>query len=180
MSLTSEGLPVLPEETARRAHIMCPKGDLGLWRGDELSEVFHDHVFASLFPRRGQPAEAPWRWALVTVLQFVEGLSDRQAADAVRQRIDWTYALRLPLEDLGFDFSMLCEFRSRLLAGGGEQLLFEALLEHAKGRGWLKTRGRQRTASTHVLAAIQTLSRLEWVAETLRQALNTLAATLPD
>lgn len=109
MSLKSEGLPDIPEETARLAHIVCPKGDLCLWIGDELNEVFQDHVFASLFPRRGQPAEAPWRLALVTVLQFVEGLSDRQAADAVRKRIDWKYALRLPLEDLGFDFSILCE-----------------------------------------------------------------------
>lgn len=180
MSLKSEGLPTLPEETARLAHIVCPKGDLCLWIGDELSEVFQDHVFASLFPRRGQPAEAPWRLALVTVLQFVEGVSDRQAADAVRKRIDWKYALRLPLEDLGFDFSILCEFRNRLLAGGGEQLLFEALLEHAKTRGWLKARGRQRADSTHVLAAIQTLSRLECVAETLRQALNTLSAIIPE
>jgi transposase len=180
MSLKSEGLPALPEETARLAHIVCPKGDLCLWIGDELREVFQDHVFASLFPRRGQPAEAPWRRALVTVFQFVEGLSDRQAADAVRKRIDWKYALRLPLENLGFDFSMLCEFRSRLPAGGEEQLLFEALLDHAKARGWLKARGRQRTDSTHVLAAIQTLSRLEWVAETLRQARNVLSATLPD
>ena len=180
MSLKSEGLPALPEETARLAHIVCPKGDLCLWIGNELSEVFQDQVFASLFPRRGQPAEAPWRLALVTVLQFVEGLSDRQAADAVRKRIDWKYALRLPLEDLGFDFSLLCEFRGRLLAGGGEQLLFEALLAHAKARGWLKARGRQRTDSTHVLAAIQMLSRLECVAETLRQALNALSATIPD
>src|SRR5260370_31232021 len=180
MSLKSEGLPALPEETARLAHIICPKGDLCLWIGDELSEVFQDHVFASLFPRRGQPAEAPWRLALVTVLQFVEGLSDRQAADAVRKRIDWKYALRLPLEDLGFDFSILCEFRGRLLAGGGGQLLFDALLVHAKSRGWLKARGRQRTDSTHVLAAIQTLSRLECVAETLRSALNVLSATIPE
>lgn len=180
MSLKSEGLPALPEETARLAHMVCPKGDLCLWRGDELSEVFQDHVFASLFPRRGQPAEAPWRLALVTVLPFVEGLSDRQAADAVRKRIDWKYALRLSLENVGCDFSIRCEFRSRLLAGGGEPFLFEALLDHAKARGWLKARGRQRTASTHVLAAIQTLSRLECVAETLRQALHALSATLPE
>jgi transposase len=180
MSLKSEGLPAFPEETVRLAHIVCPKGDLCLWIGDELSEVFQDQLFASLFPRRGQPAEAPWRLALVTVLQFVEGLSDRQAADAVRKRIDWKYALRLPLEDLGFNFSVLCEFRGRLLAGGGEQLLFEALLEQAKARGWLKARGRQRTDSTHVLAAIETLSRLECVAETLRHALNILSAVVPD
>ncbi|GHO48743.1 hypothetical protein KSX_69060 [Ktedonospora formicarum] len=66
--------------------------------GDELSAVFCDDPFSSFFPRRGQPAKAPWRLAFVTVLQFVEGLSDRQAAEAVRTRIDWKYALRLELE----------------------------------------------------------------------------------
>ena len=76
----------------------------------------------------------------------------------------------LELEDQGFDFSVLSEFRARLVAGGAEQRLFEALLTHAKARGWLKARGRQRTDSTHVLAAIQSLSRLECVAETLRHA----------
>lgn len=170
MSLKPEPLPPIPEQTARLARMVCPKGSLCLWIGDELSAVFQDELFAALFPRRGQPAEAPWRLALVTVLQFVEGLSDRQAAEAVRTRIDWKYALRLELEDLGFDFSVLCEFRSRLLQGGGEALLFEKLLAHAKEQGWLKARGRQRTDSTHVLAAIETLSRLECVAETLRQA----------
>jgi transposase len=180
MSLKSEGLPAIPEETVRLAHIVCPKGDLCLWIGDELSQVFQDPLFASLFPRRGQPAEAPWRLALVTVLQFVEGLSDRAAADAVRKRIDWKYALRLELDDLGFDFSVLSEFRTRLVKGGGEQLLFDALLTHAKDQGWLKARGRQRTDSTHVLAAIETLSRLECVAETLRHALNVLASVVPE
>lgn len=151
-----------------------------LWIGEELSTVFQDELFVSCFPRRGQPAEAPWRLALVTVLQFVEGLSDRQAAEAVRTRIDWKFALHLELEDLGFDFSVLCEFRARLLQGNGEALLFEALLRYAKERGWLKARGRQRTDSTHVLAVIETLSRLECVAETVRQALNVLSATIPD
>jgi len=180
MSLKPEEVLPVPEETSRLAHIVCPKGALCLWIGDALKEVFQDALFTALFPRRGQPAEAPWRLALVTVLQFVEGLTDRQAADAVRTRIDWKYALRLPLEDQGFDFSVLCEFRTRLIAGGGEHLLFEALLEYAKGQGWLKARGRQRTDSTHVLAAIETLSRLECVAETLRHALNVLAVVVPD
>lgn len=170
MSLKPEPLPSIPEPTAHLARTVCPKGGLCIWMGDELSAVFCDDLFASFFSRRGQPAEAPWRLAFVTVLQFVEGLSDRQAAEAVRTRIDWKYALRLELEDLGFDFSVLCEFRARLLQGGGEALLFERLLIHAKERGWLKARGRQRTDSTHVLAAIQQLSRLECVAETLRHA----------
>src|SRR5215472_3373669 len=180
MSLKPKPIPPVPEATARLAQIVCPKGNLCLWIGEELSAVFQDELFASCFPRRGQPAEAPWRLALVTVLQFVEGLSDRQAAEAVRTRIDWKYALRLDLEDLGFDFSVLCEFRSRLLQGGGEALLFEKLLAHAKEQGKLKARGRQRTGSTHVLAAIETLSRLECVAETFRQALNVLSTTIPE
>ena len=116
---------------------------------------------------------------MVTVLQFAEGLTDRQAANAVRTRIDVKYALGLELEDQGFDFSVLSEFRARLVAGGAEQRLFEALLAHAKTRGWLKARGRQRTDSTHILAAIQGLSRLECVAETLRHALNALATVDP-
>lgn len=180
MSLKPEPLLPIPEATARLARIVCPKGGLCIWIGDELSTVFEDEQFASLFPRRGQPAEAPWRLALVTVLQFVEGLSDRQAAEAVRTRIDWKYALRLELEDLGFDFSVLCEFRAGLIQGGGEALVFEQLLAHAKEQGWVKARGRQRTDSTHVLAAIETLSRLECVAETFRHALNVLSATIPE
>jgi len=170
----------VPEATARLAQIVCPKGNLCLWIGEELSAVFQDELFASCFPRRGQPAEAPWRLVLVTVLQFVEGLSDRQAAEAVRTRIDWKYALHLELEDLGFDFSVLCEFRARLLQGNGEALLFETLVRYANERGWLKARGRQRTDSTHVLATIQTLSRLECVAETLRHALERTRCNHPS
>ena len=180
MCLKPEAIEAVPEETARLAHIVCPRGNLCIWMGDELGEVFQDELFAPLFPRRGQPAEAPWRLAMVTVLQFVEGLSDRQAANAVRTRLDWKYALHLELEDLGFHFSVLSEFRKRLVAGGGEHLLFEAMLRNAKARGWLNMRGRQRTDSTHVLAAIETLSRLECVGETLRHALNILATAVPE
>ncbi len=144
MSLKSQGMEPVPEETARLAHIVCPAENLCLLMRDELGEVFQDELFASLFPRRGQPAEAPWRLAMVTVLQFAEGLTDRQAANAVRTRIDVKYALSLELEDLGFDFSVLSEFRARVLAGGAEHRLFEALLTHARTRGWLKARGRQR------------------------------------
>ena len=136
MCLKSEGMEPVPEETARLARIVCRPGTLCLLMRDELGEVFQDELFTSLFPRRGQPAEAPWRLAMVTVLQFAEGLTDRQAANAVRTRIDVKYALGLELEDQGFNFSVLSEFRARLVAGGAEQRLFEALLTHAKTRGW--------------------------------------------
>jgi transposase len=130
---------------------------------DALGTFYDDERFADLFPDRGRPAETPWRLALVTVLQYAEGLADRQAADAVRGRIDWKYALGLELTDPGFDFSVLCEFRARLIAGGGESRLLEAMLETCKAHGLVKARTKQRTDSTHVLAAIRTLNRLELV-----------------
>ncbi len=175
-----EEIEPIPEETVQLARVVCPHDNLCLLLSDELGEVFQDTLFASLFPRRGQPAESPWRLAMVTVLQFAEGLSDRQAANAVRTRIDWKYALHLHLDDLGFHFSVLSEFRTRLITAGAERNLFDALLRHATTRGWLKMRGRQRTDSTHVLAAVQNLSRLECVGETLRHALNILATVAPQ
>ncbi len=80
----------------------------------------------------------------------------------------------------GVDHSVLCEFRGRLLQHGAAGRLLERLLDVARELGVLKARGRQRTDSTHVLAAIRTLNRLELVAETLRAALNAVAAVAPD
>jgi transposase len=118
--------------------------------------------------------------ALVTVLQFLEHLSDREAAEAVRARIDWKYALGLELTDPGFHFSVLTEFRARLVAGAAEQLLLDRLLERFQQRGLVKARGKQRTDSTHVLAAVHSLHLLELVGETLRATLNDLATVAPD
>ena len=144
------------------------------------SDFAADADFADLYPKLGQPAYAPWRLALVTLMQFREGLSDRQAADAVRGRIDWKYVLALDLADAGFDFSVLCEFRGRLLQHGTTERLLGRLLDAAREGGLLKARGRQRTDSTHVLAAVRTLNRLELVGETLRAALNAIAVAAPD
>jgi transposase len=147
---------------------------------DALGAIYDDPLFAPFFPSRGRPAASPWRLALATVMQFAEGLSDRQAADAVRSRIDWQYALSLELTDPGFDHTVLSEFRARLVAGQAERLLLEALLTRVDERGLLKARGRQRTDSTHGLATIRTLNRLELVGETVRHALNSLAVVAPD
>jgi len=87
---------------------------------------------------RGQPAEAPWRLAVATILQTAEGLTDRQAADAVRSRIDRKYALGLPLSDPGFDHTALSEFRTRLVAGKAERLLLEGLLQRAEAAELLR------------------------------------------
>jgi transposase len=180
MSLHPDPWGPVPEETARVARAAFPKGTLYLHLRDELGPLYDDALFADLFPSRGQPAEAPWRLALVTVLQFAEDLPDRQAAEAVRSRIDWKYLLGLELTDSGFDASVLCEFRARLVAGAAEQRLLDRLLTLARERGLLKPRGRQRTDSTHVLAAIHVLNRLECVGETLRHALNSLAVVAPE
>src|SRR5712692_1532394 len=170
MSMHPQEISPVAEETARVARAANPKGNVCMRMRDELGSIYHDQMFTALFPRRGQPAEAPWRLALVTVMQYMEGLSDRQAAEAVRERIDWKYALSLELTDPGFDFSLLSEFRTRLLAHGAERRLFDLLLPQFGERGWIKARGNQRTDSTHVRASIRTLRRLECVGETMRHA----------
>ena len=179
MSLRRHPISAVPAETARVAQAVFPKGNLYMTLRDELGTLYTDEDFADLFPTHGQPAACPWRLALICVLQFVEHLSDRQAAEAVRSRIDWKYALGLELTDPGFDFSVLSEFRSRLVAGNAALRLLDTLLERLRALGLLKPRGRQRTDSTHVLAAIRVLNRLERVGETLRAALNSLAVVAP-
>src|SRR3954468_17890077 len=180
VSLKPRPVPDVPELTARVARAAFPKGNPYLRLRDELGPVFRDADFADLYPRRGQPALPPGKLALVTVLQFAEDLSDRQAADAVRGRIDWKYALGLELDDPGFHFSALSDFRGRLTAAGAQRLLLDEMLEACQYRGLLKARSRQRTDSTHVLAATRDLNRLELVGETLRATLNALAAVAPE
>jgi transposase len=179
MSLQRRDPEDVPDETRRVAQAAFPKGNVYMQVRDELGVLYADEDFATLFPAVGQPAEAPWRLALVVVMQFMENLTDRQAANAVRGRIDWKYGLSLELTDPGFDFSVLSEFRARLVAGAAEQVLLDRLLARCQERGWLKARGRQRTDSTHILAAIHRLNRLELVGQTLQQALNELALLAP-
>ena len=135
MSLHPTSLGPVPEDTARVARAAFPKGNLCLRLRDELGTIYDDVLFADLFSSTGQPAEAPWRLALVCVLQYLEDLSDRQAAEAVRARIDWKYLLGLDLTDPGFDFSVLTEFRARLLAHEAGQRLFERLIHRLSEGG---------------------------------------------
>ena len=140
MSLKTLPIPPVPEEMARVAHAVFPRGNVFMQLRDTLGAIYTDEAFADLFPTHGQPAEAPWRLALVTVFQFMEHLTDRQAADAVRDRLAWKYALSLEITDLGFDHTVLSEFRSRLVAGHAEQRLLDLLLERCREGGWLKAR----------------------------------------
>lgn len=179
MTLHPRYVPDVPEETAKVAKAAFRKGNRYMQMRDELGTLFNDEQFADLFPNVGQVAESPWRLALVTVMQFAENLTDRQAADAVRGRIDWKYALSLELTDEGFDFSVLSEFRTRLLSSGAEARLFDIMLVGFHERKLLKSRGKQRTDSTHILANVRELNRIEFVGETLRAALNELASVAP-
>lgn len=180
MSLKPQPIGPVPEETARIARAAYPRGNIYLQLRDEFGTIYEDEDFVNLYPRRGQPAEAPWRLALVSVMQFREGLSDRQAADAVRGRLDWKYLLGLEVGDPGFDASVLVEFRQRLLANKEECLVFDLFLTKLREHGYLKTRGQQRTDSTHVLAKVRSLNRVEVVGETFRAALNSLAVAAPE
>ena len=148
MSLRPNPLPPVPEETARVTQAAFPKGNTYLRLRDELGPLYDDRDFAALFPRRGQPGLSPGLLATVTVMQFLENLSDRQAAAAVRARIDWKYAQGLELTDPGVDFSVLSAFRARLVVGSGEQLLRDQRLERLRARGLVNARGQQRTDST--------------------------------
>jgi len=180
MSMYPRELGTIPEETARVARAACPKGTLAMRLRDALGELYQDEHFAALYPVEGQPAYAPWRLAVVTVLQYAENLTDRQAANAVRERLDWKYSLGLELTDPGFDFSLLSAFRPRLVNEPAEKHLLDRLLEVCKQRGWLKAGGKQRIDSTHVLARVRSLSNLECVGETLRATLDDLATLAPD
>jgi transposase len=147
---------------------------------DRLGEWLRDEEFAAAFGIRGRPGWSPSRLALVTILQRAEKLTGRQAAEAVRTRIDWQYLLGLPLHDPGFDHTVLAEFRARVADAGLEQVALDALLAELAAEGLVKAGGKQRTDSTHVVAAVAALNRLELAGESVRAALEALAAAYPD
>jgi transposase len=180
MSLHTHPLEPIPDLTRRIAQASFPKGTLAMHLRDALGAIYEDVDFAELFPRRARAAEAPWRLALVTVLQALENLSDRQAAEMVRGRLDWKYALSLPLDDEGFDASILVDFRQRLVDHAAQDRLLDPILRVCRQHGWLKAGGKQRTDSTWVIANVRGLSSLESVGESLRAALNEIADVAPD
>jgi transposase len=180
MSRQPQPIPPVPEETARVARTAFPHGNLSLMMRDELGTRFTDDDVTALFPTRGQPTEAPWRLALVTIRPYVEDISDRQAAAAVRGRMAWKYALSRELTAPGFDSTGFSEFRSRLVVGSAEPRLLDALLDRCRERKWLTARGRQRTDSTPGLARVRAVNRCAWVGATRRHTLNRLAVGAPE
>ena len=147
---------------------------------DRLGELFPDAEFAPAFGVRGRPGWSPGRLALVTVFQMAEDLTDRQAADAVRDKISWKYALGLDLDDEGFDASVLSEFRTRVVEHGLEQRVLDLLLEALVAQGLVAAGGKQRTDSTHVVSAVRDLNRLELAGESVRACVEAIAAAAPQ
>jgi transposase len=180
MVLYPHGIKPIPSLTKEIAHKAFPKGNLYMTLRDELGTFYDDEDFAELYSSEGQPALHPGRLALVCVMQYMANLSDRGAVEALAARIDWKYALGMDLTEPGFDPSVLTLFRSRLLNGGKEKLILDKLLERCQKIQLIKAKGKARTDSTHILAAIRNLNRLEYVGETLRAALNALAVIHPD
>jgi transposase len=146
---------------------------------DRLGQWLADEDFAAAFGIRGRPGWPPSRLALVTVLQRAEKLTDRLAAEAVRARLDWKYLLGLSVDDPGFDHTVLAEFRGKVAEAGLEQVALDALLGKLAGDGLVKAGGKQRTDSTHVVAAVAALNRLELAGESVRAAVEALAAAHP-
>ncbi|MFD9796862.1 IS1182 family transposase [Streptomyces sp. NPDC059070] len=180
MSLWPRTMPEIPLLTAEVARAAFPRGSLAMRIRDSLGGVFSDAQFADLFTKRGHPALSPARLAMVSLLQFAENLTDRQAADAVRARVDWKYALSMELTDPGFDHSVLGEFRARLAADGEGERLLDVLLKRLREVNLLSAGGRARTDSTRVVAAVRTLNRLELITEAMRAALEVLAVAAPQ
>ena len=147
---------------------------------DQLGEWLADEQFAGAYGKRGKPGWPPGRLALVTVFQMAEDLTDRQAAEAVRTRIDWKYALGLDLADPGFDDSILSEFRGRVAGGGLDQMVLDTLLERLAAGGLVAAGGKMRTDSTHVVSAVRDLGRLELAGESVRACLEALAVAAPQ
>ncbi|WP_449203877.1 IS1182 family transposase [Streptomyces sp. HJ7] len=147
---------------------------------DHLDGLWSDEDFVEWYPRDGKPGLSPAQLATVCVLQFLMELSDRQAAEAVRCRIDYKYALAMELDDPGFHHSVLTDFRERLAEDGRADKLLDLALERIKAVGLVRERGRQRTDSTHILAAVRDLTRLELVTEAMRAALEELARQAPQ
>ncbi|MDH6115630.1 transposase [Kitasatospora sp. MAP12-15] len=167
----------VPALTARMARASNPGGTTAMWVRDHLDGLWSDEDFADWYPRDGRPGLSPAQLATVSVLQFLLGLCDRDAAEAVRCRIDFKYALGLDLDDPGFHHSVLTDFRDRLLEDGRADRLLDLALARLKDAGLIRERTTQRTDSTHVLAAVRNLTRLELVTEAMRAALEELART---
>jgi transposase len=182
MSLHPRPWPEPAEEITRAVLAMYGgrRAPLPIAVRDELGELFADAEFAAAFADRGPEGWSPGRLMLITVFQAAENLTDRQAAEAVRDNISWKYALGLGLADAGFDYTILTEFRTRLVEHGMQARVLDLLVARLVDRGLLKSRGKQRTDSTHIIAAVRQLNQIELIGETVRACVEALAVADGD
>jgi len=162
----------MPADTEAVGKVILEENSAYRLIGEKLFDKFHEQDFVDFYSVEGKPGISPVILAFVTVFQFMEKLPDRQAAESLRMRMDWKYALHLSLAYEGFDYSVLSEFRDRLLEHHAEGLVFEQLVEEFRSMGLIKQRGRQRSDSIAMLMHVRRLSRLELVVETLRLAVG--------
>ena len=179
MALFPEDRSEIPEETAELGRELLGEDSVYRMLGDQLATLITDADFGDLYSHLGGPALSPVILSLVLIFQMLEKLPDRLAAEAVRLRIDWKYALHVPLAWKGFHFTNLSHFRQRLLEHDAEYLVFDQLLHKLVDLGFIRRRGKQRTDSTHILGQLAKLTRLELVLETLRMLIVALL-TLED
>ncbi|WP_248869304.1 transposase [Streptomyces cavourensis] len=179
MSLRPRSGEHVPSPTAQIARASNPDGTTAMWVRDRLEGLWCDEDFADWYPRDGRPGLSPAQLATVCVLQFLLGRSDRQAAEAVRCRIDFKYSMAMELDDPGFHHSVLGDFRDRPTEDGRADRLVDLALVRLKEAGLVRERTTQRTGCTHVLAAVRDLTRLELVTEAVRAALEEVAGTFP-
>ncbi|MEI7554322.1 transposase [Candidatus Chlorohelix sp.] len=179
MSFLAQPISTIPELTDQVTKLAFPEGNLYIRIRNELGCIYSEQDFANLFPPPRRHVFASWRLVLITIMQFIENLTDRQTAEMVRGRIDWKYVLGLELTDSGFDSHVLSEFRTRLLEGNPEKRLFELVLERLKQCRLLISRDKQHTDSAYVLTTLRSLNRTERVVEMLRAAIHALAVIAP-
>jgi len=173
MSLKQTFPTEIPASTREVVAGMLPADSVCRLLGDKAEEIIDESALAAMYHQTGRGGINPVLLCFVLALQFLEKQPDRQAAEMAKMRLDWKYALRQELDWTGFDYSSLCNFRKRLYAHGQEYLMFEQVLGYLLRSGYVKSQ-RQRSDATHVLAAVERLSRLELLWETLRLALGAL------
>jgi transposase len=179
MSLQNDWRMEIPDDTARVGREILEENNPYRLVGDRVNAFLRLKDFVGLYSELGRGAICPIILSLITLFQFLENIPDRVAANWAVTRMDWKYALHLPLTWTGFDYSNLSNFRTRLIEHGEERLVFEKVLEWVRSLGFVKKHGKQRTDSTHIIACVERLGRLELAWETLRTALRAIKKGAP-
>jgi IS5 family transposase len=163
-----------PDRTLLDAAALCrqlvPAGSVEAFLSDHRRELFPDEMFADLFPSgRGRPSIPAGVVATVMVLQALEGLSDRDAARALRDRISWKVAAGLALDDPGFDYSVLTYWRTRLRRSDRPERIFEAVREVVAATGVVAGRTRRAVDSTLLDDAVATQDTVTQLISAIRR-----------